>query len=325
MSSASSSILSSYPPSVWDDAAASLRDNSGVALIDLIEAPLHEISKQAFQSFVDHVPRLKADTTVHIPPSADSAHATGYHGASDASSMSRYNQYRQGLVLSDGARLEGYEDLPTKLDALQDLLHSIAEHVCAGIERDLDLPHGWFQEAWGPTRQGSQWHIKRYVQPKSDSSDGAPLNLLPMHTDPSLISVIILNRPGKQEGAQGLSYVPQPSTGSRNSDTAKHHKDSIEIPFSGHAVAIVLVGSVLSHWTGQYYPACRHFVQASTHAAPRMAATLFLRPFSNARLVVPPSTKLQSVALARSHQPSVSFEEWNLRVSRRYMKGRRGR
>jgi isopenicillin N synthase-like dioxygenase len=83
-------------------------------------------------------------------------------------------------------------------------------------------------------------------------------------------------------------------------------------------LAVVLVGSVLGHVTGDYYPACRHLVTAAKTPEHRMAATLFLRPNASAKLVVPPSIKLQNVKLKRN---DVTFEEWNKRVSKRYMKG----
>lgn len=309
------SCLDSLPESTWDAAAKGLRENFGVALIDLTDPSLQEVSNRAFRSTLRHLPDLRNDTSEHIAPTADSAHATGYHGASDASSMSRYNQFREGIVFSDSGKLKSqkYNPLQRDLNALQDLLHSIAACVCRGIERDLSLPQNWLQTAFGPMRTGSQWHIKRYLPSRSTSrSTDVPHNdLLPIHTDPSLISIIIHDRPGKQAGSQGLMYSAM--TGGE--------RKYVSVSHSGTAVAIVLVGSVLSQLTGQYYPACRHLVAASPDHSEvpfhRMAATLFLRPVGTAKLVVPPSVSLRHVAMK---QQNVTFDEWNMRVSRRYMK-----
>ncbi|GKY91840.1 hypothetical protein MPSEU_000155600 [Mayamaea pseudoterrestris] len=328
-----SSLLASYPQSTWDAAAVSLRDNSGLALIELDDITLQQISKTAFESTLSHLAMFANDFSQHISPLADAAHATGYHGASDASSMSRYNQFREGLVFSDGNKLKQcsgdahadddddddrfkYASLQKYLNELEDMLHCIAEHVCRGIERELGLSEGWFQANFGPTRCSSQWHVKRYLPPivQTDADtvtedNYSTKNLLPIHTDPSLISIIIHDRPGKQTGAQGLQYSHTGADGTRQ---------YINVSHSGHAVAVVFVGSVLGHVTGNYYPACRHYVAPPMQQQHRMAATLFLRPSPHARLVVPPSLQLRHVKMKRN---DMTFGEWNMRVSKRYMKG----
>jgi hypothetical protein len=80
--------------------------------------------------------------------------------------------------------------------------------------------------------------------------------LLPMHTDPSLISVVIHDAPGGSNhdcgaGAMGLQYF----------DTKA--KRWMEPDGHGHGVATILVGSVLSHLTGGVWPAARHRVVAA--------------------------------------------------------------
>jgi isopenicillin N synthase-like dioxygenase len=319
--------LSSYPQSTWDTTACDLRDNCGVALIELTDEVLQEISKRAFQTTLVSFPCLQNDISLHIPSTADSAHATGYHGASDRSSMSRYNRYREGLVFSDGTQLldeivectngntKEYSNLFKDCAALEDLLHSVAEYAMHGIERILKLPENWFFNNFGPTRTSSQWHIKRYHMAKRDAVDNKEEEdrqneLLPTHTDPSIISVIIHDREGKQAGCQGLKFSKEGANG----------RDWIEVPYSGHGVAVVLVGSLLSHITGGYFPACRHSVSLTQPLEHRMAATLFLRPVGRARMIAPPSHMLQHVVLKRDN---LTFEEWNMRVSKNYMKSKK--
>jgi hypothetical protein len=236
------------------------------------------------------------------------------------------------------------------------LLHHIAEQVLVALERKLHLPLGWFQEHYGPTRTNSQWHIKEYVvipttnsllsestaAPVAASSGGdqhqyqveeiwsnhqqqATAMWLPVHTDPSLISVLIHDVPMHlaNSGAQGLQYYHQLSN-----DISPWH----EIPLAGHGVAVILVGSVLHAVTGGYFPAAKHRV---VHSGPltmtessittrnnnnvspsRMAATLFVRPAPTAKLMVPPSPFLRHVPTKRN----VTFAEWNARVARNYQK-----
>lgn len=245
-----------------------------------------------------------------IPPDADSAHVTGYHLTEG---MSRYNAHREGLVFSDG-NLVGNDELQVAMKKMFDSLHSIAQDVLTALEQEWNLPQGWFQNTLGPTENHSQWHMKRYVQtPIDTTTDNDDKNtdnntiLLPVHTDPSLISVVIHDFPGIQEGAMGLEY--QTSDGKW-----------VEISQSGHASATIFVGSVLSFITGGTIKAAKHRVVLNSHGSSnnrgRMAATLFVRPQGTAQLLVPPSRRFQDVTLKKQ----TTFEAWNSRVSRNYMK-----
>jgi len=287
----------------WDKVVHDLQENSGVAVVDL-DVKLESIPRQAFEATRQALKR--PEDFLSIPETADAGHATGYHAAGSTNSLSRYNQYREGFVFSDGQRVVGSHDFEMTTIQLEDLLHSIAERVINALERQMELPNGWFQENWGPTRSSSQWHLKNYVMP-SASSD--PVHLLPSHTDPSLVSIVIHDRPGKRKGSQGLRYSRKLPNGKR---------ESTEVPFSGHGVAVVLVGSVLSQITGSYFQACRHSVTQQAGSDARMAATLFVRPLGTARLQVPPSPLLQGVSLKRE----LTFDEWNARVTRNYVKAK---
>ena len=101
--------------------------------------------------------------------------------------------------------------------------YAIALIVFAALERRLALEPGWFDRAFGPRLDlHSQWHVKRYrpetVSPHavslpgasalSPTSDEKPQHvLLPVHTDPSLISVVLHDAPGVADGAAGLQTL----------------------------------------------------------------------------------------------------------------------
>ena len=173
--------------------------------------------------------------------------------------------------------------------------------------------------------------------------------LLPSHTDPSLLSVVVLDQPGIQPGAMGLEVFAWDAAASVGCDKKRVWR---ELPCHGHGVAIVFVGSVFGAISGgQLIPAAKHRVvvqndmhtkiydsmdnnsmekavveeeeeeeedTSSPQKQERMAATFFLRPKGSAFLQVPPSPLLEGVSLKKNKQ--VSFDTWNSRVSRNYMK-----
>lgn len=288
-----------------DKAVQDLESQGGMAVVSLppssagIHAHAFEVAQRAMDDEVCH---YECPT---IPPDADSAHVTGYHAAEG---MSRYNAYREGLVFSDGM-IVGNEECRYAMNRMFDSLHGIAQQVLTALERHWNLPDGWFQNTLGPTENHSQWHMKRYVhfdtpnEPYSSSQDDDKI-WLPVHTDPSLISVVIHDIAGISKGAMGLEY--QNITG-----------DWIKVPQSGHGSATIFVGSVLSFITGGRIKACKHRVVYDANSTNmRMAATLFVRPRGTARLVVPPSRMYQDVTLKKQ----MTFDAWNSRVSRNYMK-----
>jgi isopenicillin N synthase-like dioxygenase len=304
---------------IWDAVVVDLRQNSGIALVDLpgssccIPSEAFELARNVLQQSIGN--EIKQQP---ITDDTDSAHFTGYHPAASPISR-RYNRCRQGFVWSDGSQqMTQNAEFDSSTAKLENLLHAVAEAVLGGLERHLQLPDSWFQACLGPMRNNSQWHLKRYVADESfvrdDRSDrlndsSTSSHLLPTHTDPSLISVVIHDRPGKQKGAQGLEYSHKLLHGSREWKEVSH---------SGHAVAVVFVGSVMAYITGGTFPACKHrvFGSLASGAASRMAATLFLRPAPTALLQVPPSPKLQDVSLKRKF----TFDAWSAKVARNYEK-----
>jgi len=296
------------------------------------------------------------NTIKTIGPNDDSAHATGYHRAgSDGGSMSRYNSHREGFVFSDGETFDielprtgrntsGSDDysFQQRMEQMFASMHDgIATNVLSAIARNLGLAEdklNWFESDMGPTDASSQWHVKRYVVPtldelKSNESEGKDegndeanedeFQWLPVHTDPSLISVVLHDVPGKQDGGMGLQYqapVPPSTVEDENATNDKKLKIWKDVPHHGHAVATVFVGSVLSYITGGLYPGAKHRVLYSNSSqGQRVAATLFVRPRGDAMLAVPPSP-----LLTEGEWPvrvrNTTFNAWVARVSKNYMK-----
>ena len=265
-----------------------------------------------------------------IDPTEDSSAWTGYHSATTTNG--RYNQHREGFVWSNGEQLDADIDEPfgrSFSEATHDLfqiLHDVvATNVMRAIEQRLVLPPGYIQQEFGPTCSSSQWHLKRYVdeegvgsiREEGDFVDDEKV-LLPMHTDPSLVSVVIIDREGVQDGGMGLEVYKASSKSWR------------EVAFSGHKVAIVFVGHYLSYvakGTG-LFPASKHRVVEwrtsggfRTPNQQRMAATLFVRPRPNA-IMRPLPSPLNAVAGAVSGKAPPTFAAWNARVARNYMKSK---
>jgi len=272
--------------------------------------------------------------------------------------MSRYNSYREGFVFSDGDVFDvdlGVDDERNQEHMFQrdmekffaSMHDAIAVNVLKAIARNLGCQdEDWFQNNLGPTNKSSQWHVKRYVCPTGtendlpqqekneynkceETKDKEEIEWLPVHTDPSLISIVLHDVPGKREGAMGLQYqVPDPSTSTRNDSSPNRRKKCwVDVPLHGHAVATVFVGSVLSYISGNLYPGAKHRVvyrpQASDEESERVAATLFVRPSGDRTLLVPPSPLFLTTDGNNSVKiRNTTFDAWLARVSRNYMKGR---
>ena len=299
-------------PAVWDQVARELR-NTGVATVAL-PCAMESWNARAFQTaraafdMVHETP----SSVLWIPLDANSSNATGYHTAGGENSLSRYNEHREGFVVSDNQSLviDTLPEFGDQMQQLSEILHTIADHTLEAIERDLDIEPGWFQQKLGPTKSSSQFHVKRYVVPEHFSSssschDNQPRILLPKHTDPSLISVIVHDAEGCNPGAMGLEYF------NRLDHTWR------PVPLHGHGVAVLLVGAVLSHLTGNTFPSIQHRVVYDEANPERIAATLFVRPQLTATLEGPPSDQLPA-----NQKRAITFATWISRVSKNYSKGK---
>ena len=296
---------------VWDRAANALC-KIGVATVDLPPA-IEEVHARSFKTFRHALDRVKEDpsTVEWIPVDAGSTHATGYHTAGGDNSLSRYNEHREGFVFSDDQMLDvdGVPEFRASMVNLSSSMHAIANQVMEALELQLDIPKGWFQQNLGPTASSSQFHVKRYFTPSDkDYDDNEPQILLPMHTDPSLISVVIHDAPGRNHLAMGLEYF------------CPVQRAWQPVPYHGHGTAVVFLGSVLSFITSNALPSVKHRVvrDGGNSKNQRVAATLFVRPQLEAKLHTPPSTQLQEKN-TNSKQP-VTFSTWIARVSRNYGK-----
>lgn len=274
----------------------------------------------------------------------------------------------------DGGDDHHEDEFRQSMETMQQCLHSIANQAMLAIEQYLGLSDRWFHEHFRHEENHSQWHLKRYVvrEPHANFNNidnkinnnnetkdhlvSLPVNinetapvvtstppteeervLLPSHTDPSLLSVVVLDQAGVQPGAKGLEVFALDAAVS-GCDKKRVWR---ELPCHGHGVAIIFVGSVLGAISGgNLLPAAKHRVvqtgigakdsiansstevvveeEGEDSAQKRVAATFFLRPQGSAVLQVPPSPLLEEVSLKKNKQ--VSFDTWSSRVSRNYMK-----
>lgn len=280
-----------------------------------------------------------------INPSSDSGSWTGYHHAAVVNG--RYNQFREGFVFSNGEMFDGEDGcFRDEMSKLFRFMHDrVANGILGAIERRLELAPLYFHREIGPTGVSSQWHMKRYRCPERSrrgcdivgaahrdlvadvSNEGSPTHrsnqaapsqsekdadiFLPSHTDPSLVSVVILDRAGSNAGGLGLQ------TQSNEDGTWR------EIRRHGHDVAVVFVGSVLSYLTkGRIFAAVKHRVVdwgVENADEARMAATLFVRPSADALMRPLPSPLLECCCVGKKKDPP-TFRVWNARVAKNYMK-----
>lgn len=308
------------------DAAISLR-RCGVACVrvDDAAAALHRACFEVAKDGMDSCEEMVRDgDPLVLADSADSGHATGVHAAGWGSS---YNQTREGFVFSDGATFGVPRDDPyaaarfeAHCRAMHDSALALARGVLAALERHLDVPTGWFEETFGPIADNSQWHVKRYRPERADvharsiagctkaskSEQNDKTVLLPVHTDPSLVSIVLHDAPVSSHGAAGLEFLSQRGRGVW-----------VEVPKHGHDVATVFVGSVLDRITRGAFPAARHRVAVRDPGSlglSRVAATFFWRPAPNATLKMPPSRSLPDPG----EYKQMLFSTWCKRVAKRY-------
>ncbi len=335
---------------IFDKCVHDLEINGGYALLPLSELQLssNNVISNAFDTSRRAFDEIKCvdddgcngdgSSLPVIDPSTDSGGWTGYHKASHING--RYNQHRQGFVFSNGElfNLDSNVDFESDMKEFFHFAHDVvANGVLRAIERRLELPDCYFDKEFGPTDKASQWHLKQYqVDELVETSNAPPLSqqqqhdqkvLLPMHTDPSLISVVIIDSPGVNEGGKGLEVFQTNNCAeaSESNDLKPKHGVWRAITHHGHDVAIIFVGSVLSYLTkGQVFSAIKHRVvdDSKGDINDRMAATLFVRPHPDARMKTLPSKYIEHEGASSAKLPP-TFRVWNARVARNYMKKKR--
>ena len=361
------------PNASIDKIVANLVQN-GVTTLEL-PTSIAESNKRAFDiasCALDMLTEKKNNDDTNIPrikQDSNSASATGYHSAGGQDSLSRYNTHRQGFIFSNGESFD-ISNLPLshyheddhhdrKLsfeqamnEMFDTLCNTIAKSTLQGIARYLELEdEDWFEQVYGPMESSSQWHVKRYVEPSiieknevegddvsnHDVKEGedAEIEWLPVHTDPSLISVIIHDAPGYNPNAMGLQYQcsisPQHQQQTNTNNNERKTKVWKEVEAHGHSVATIFCGSVMSYITGGLFPSAKHRViyqkdikmQGATPmktASHRQAATLFLRPQGQSILTIPPCPTLLEGERTVRIRKELQFKDWLNRVSKNYQK-----
>ena len=173
-----------------------------------------------------------------------------------------------------------------------------------------------------------QTQTQQQTQQEEEEESPIAIEWLPIHTDPSLISIIIHDAPGTNPLAMGLEYQAPPAT-------KGEQRVWKEVGWHGHAVATVFCGSVMSYITGGLFQSAKHRVMytympshdgavgRAAGAGPRhrQAATLFLRPQGESVLTVPPSPLLVDTERIVKIRKNCRFEDWLNRVSRNYQGG----
>ena len=331
------------PDTTLDKLVLDLLKNGGVATLHLPPnlAKIHEdafrVATLALDASKDGTP--SASVVPIIQPNSNSASVTGYHSAGGDNSLSRYNVHREGFIFSNGElfpfplELDSSKSNASFENCMSNMLDSmcgvIAKSTLRGIARHLEIEEDWFDKTYGPMETSSQWHVKRYVEPdttslqkettgiEGDNEEGEEIEWLPIHTDPSLISVIIHDHPGANENAMGLEYQ-QPQTSNPSNGEKKKYAWK-EVGSHGHAVATILCGSVMSYITGGVFQSAKHRVMyrpMNNGKQYRQAATLFLRPQGNSILTVPPSHVFSDHVV--KIRTNCKFEDWLNRVSKNY-------
>ena len=298
------------------DVAASLQA-SGVASVELPASTSSAVAECFGVSKValDHLGRAERA----LNERSNSASDSGAHGVG---ALSQYNACREGFVFSNGA-VFGVDGVPAFGDAMTRfarIAQGVAADVLSAIEARMELPPGWFAESLGPFEEHSQWHLKRYrpeqAPPCAITSDGKSV-LLAVHSDPSIISLIFHDAPGRQDGCMGLEYQAPPA--SRGGSGGPAEREWEEVPAHGHAVVTVLAGSVIDRLTGGHLRAVRHRVAVRDPAAlrgKRVVATFFIRPAPHAILRTPPSPLLAGTPPMRP----LKYIDWQRKVQDKYQR-----
>ena len=324
------------------NAAAQALEIKGFATLELpqeisdIVSHAFGVAQPAFDCLEDGPPTLG-------PHTKDSANASGSHRIG---ALSTYNACREGFVFSNGATfsVRGVHGFEATMGSFFAAAADTAQAVLAAIERRLQLPQNWFDSSLGPVRDHAQWHLKRYRQeaaPKHAVTSDGKLVLLAVHSDPSLISLVFHDAPGRSPGALGLECQVDGRRGATKAAPASASLAKASgvasaaaepevsggpstlwepVTAHGHAVVTILVGSVLDRLTCGRYRAVRHRVAVPSgsplETARRVAATFFFRPAPSALLQPPPSPMLQPPSGGMPRP--IKFSAWQQKVADKY-------
>eukprot|EP00816_Leptocylindrus_hargravesii_P001430 CAMPEP_0196819708 /NCGR_PEP_ID=MMETSP1362-20130617/71828_1 /TAXON_ID=163516 /ORGANISM="Leptocylindrus danicus, Strain CCMP1856" /LENGTH=410 /DNA_ID=CAMNT_0042198289 /DNA_START=177 /DNA_END=1409 /DNA_ORIENTATION=+ len=187
----------------------------------------------------------------------------------------------------------------------------------------------------------SQWHVKRYQPPPVSTSlspstetaieDDDSVPLLGQHTDPSILSIVVHDVPGINEGCIGLEVQNCEEKGCERGSSSSTW---VELPHHGHGICTVLIGGAMTRISPECkkFQPCIHRVRGLDGKAPtlhrsRVAATYFFRPAPRTMIYPIDIDKASSAGNAvkkrvpRSRRP-ISFNDWCNKVSRNYGKSK---
>jgi isopenicillin N synthase-like dioxygenase len=272
-----------------------------------------------------------------IEPNHDAYHCTGYHPLGGSLS-SKYNKYREGFIFSNGDLFDIQNDaeglnFESTMEKTRKVLHSLAVKAIKYIETTIGLESDYMEKKYGLSTaiiQHSQWHLKRYAS-EVDNDDTLALGV---HTDPSIVSVVIHDAPQVQSGGWGLQYSTKKII-DKGEDEITITSQWNEVSFHGHSVATIMVGAAFARISQvgeninrhpkitqlrKMYPPCRHrVVPSSSSSRRRMALTYFLRPDPSSILEPLPIFTEMGVKSPKKH---LAFGAWYDRVSSRYKKSK---
>ncbi|KAL3939370.1 MAG: hypothetical protein SGBAC_005892 [Bacillariaceae sp.] len=222
------------------------------------------------------------------------------------------------------------------MHATQAVLHSLAMKALAEVESTLGLPANYIHDTYGSDvslANSSQWHLKRYSADAGSDDDDLALGV---HTDPSILSVVVHDSPKLEPGGWGLQYSKKLDEPSNVDEISIEWKEPAH---HGHGIATVMIGSAFSRimqvgdnvtkngkviQLRKMYPPCRHRVVLSKDTAEkaghrRMALTYFLRPSPSSILTPLP---IFSELDVRHPRKQVTFGSWYKKVSSNYNKSK---
>lgn len=176
-----------------------------------------------------------------ISADADAGTVSGVHGFGV---MSNYNTCRAGIVMSNGKII----DIPGWNDpaSFRSFGASICREVYKAIEDDLGLEEGWFEKTFGDAEESCQWHVKVYSSGTvGETEEGAGVRL-PVHTDPSLIS-IVLHDVLDRVGGMGLEYLARRQDW-REVDKCGHNTGEVGRPAETRCARSLTKDAILTHY-----------------------------------------------------------------------------
>jgi len=203
----------------------------------------------------------------------------GYH---TFGGLSKYNENRCGFIFENEDVLDLLRDEDEEspfvgtINHWRDSFHQLAHEILSRLANQLglysetsDSSNDYFDREFNFVGHG-QLHMKRCRNSIEDPSNKVRLLA---HTDPSLLSLVIHDRPSQQmlQGAMGLQV------------NHRERRQFESLACGGWKVVTVFAGDILGRISQQRIHAPLHRVVV-TEENPRLAATIFIQPELSAQL-----------------------------------------